>query len=41
MLEKAKKLTDSLNENALDASVAVSSEHPLFAWELLPASESS
>jgi hypothetical protein len=38
---KAKKLAGSLNENALDASVAVSSEYPLFAGELLPASESS
>lgn len=40
-LESAKKLADALNENVLDASVAVSSEHPLFAGELLPASKSS
>lgn len=40
-LENAKKLTDALNANALDASVAVSSEHLLFAGELLPASKSS
>lgn len=29
-LEKAKKLADSLNENILDASLSVSSEHPMF-----------
>jgi hypothetical protein len=40
-LENAKKLADALNESVLDASVAVSSEHPLFAGELLPASKSS
>jgi hypothetical protein len=39
-LEQAKKLADVLNENVLDASVAVSSEHPLFARGLLPASKS-
>ena len=30
-LEQAKKLADALNENVLDASLAVSSEHPMFA----------
>jgi hypothetical protein len=30
-LENAKKLTDAVNENVLDASVALFSEHPLFA----------
>jgi hypothetical protein len=30
-LEKAKNMADALNENILDASVAVSSQHPLFA----------
>jgi hypothetical protein len=36
-LEQAQKLADALNENVLDASVAVSSEHPLFAGEFVPA----
>ena len=40
-LEQAKKLADSLNENVLDASLAVSSEHPMFAGEFSPASKSS
>ena len=30
-LEVAKKIVDSLNENVLDASVELSSEHPMFA----------
>ena len=30
-LDQAKKMADGLNENVLDASVAVSSEHPMFA----------
>jgi hypothetical protein len=29
-LEQAKKLAEGLNEQVLDASVAVSSEHPMF-----------
>jgi hypothetical protein len=29
-LEQAKKLTDALNENVLDTSISVSSEHPMF-----------
>ena len=33
-LEQGKNLADTLNENVLDASVAVSSDHPLFAGEL-------
>jgi hypothetical protein len=32
-LEQAKKLAESLNESVLDASVSVSSEHPMFARE--------
>jgi hypothetical protein len=32
-LEQAKKLADGLNEQVLDASVAVSSEHPMFGRE--------
>jgi hypothetical protein len=32
-LERAKKMADTLNENILDASVSVSSEHPMFATE--------
>jgi hypothetical protein len=32
-VEKAKKMADALNENILDASVLVSSEHPMFASE--------
>jgi hypothetical protein len=28
-LEQAKKITDSLNENVLDMSVTMSSDHPL------------
>lgn len=32
-LEQAKKLADGLNESVLDASVVVSSEHPMFAGE--------
>jgi hypothetical protein len=39
-LEQAKNLADVLNENVLDASVALSSEHPMFAGELSPASKS-
>jgi hypothetical protein len=39
-LEQAKKLADVLNENVLDASVAVSSEHPMFGGEFLPAFKS-
>jgi hypothetical protein len=30
-MEQVKKLADRLNEQVLDASVAVSSEHPMFA----------
>jgi hypothetical protein len=30
-LENAKKMADTLNENILDASISVSSEHPMFA----------
>jgi hypothetical protein len=30
-LEKVQKMADALNENILDATVSVSSEHPLFA----------
>jgi hypothetical protein len=30
-LEQAKNLAEALNENVLDASLAVSSEHPMFA----------
>ncbi|HXP16591.1 MAG TPA: hypothetical protein VN868_05785 [Terriglobales bacterium] len=30
-LERAKKIADSLNENVLDASVKLSSQHPMFA----------
>jgi hypothetical protein len=30
-LERAKKIADSLNENVLDASVKLSSHHPMFA----------
>jgi hypothetical protein len=30
-LEQAKKITDSLNENVLDISVNISSDHPRFA----------
>jgi hypothetical protein len=40
-LEQAKKLADALNENVLDASVAVSSEHPMFAGEFSLALKSS
>jgi hypothetical protein len=40
-LEQAKKLADALNENVLDASVAVSSEHPMFAGESSLALKSS
>ena len=29
-LDQAKKLAETLNENVLDASVEVSSEHPMF-----------
>jgi hypothetical protein len=29
-LDQAKKLTDALNENVLDTSISVSSEHPMF-----------
>ena len=32
-LQQAKKLADGLNEQVLDASVAVSSDHPMFARE--------
>jgi hypothetical protein len=35
-LEQAKKLAEALNEQVLDASVAVSSEHPMFAGEASP-----
>ena len=30
-LEQAKKIADSLNENILDASLQLSSQHPMFA----------
>jgi hypothetical protein len=40
-LEQAKKLADTLNENVLDASVVVSSEHPMFGGESSPASKSN
>ncbi len=30
-LEQAKKIAESLNENILDASVQLSSQHPMFA----------
>jgi hypothetical protein len=30
-IERARKMAESLNENILDASVLVSSEHPMFA----------
>jgi hypothetical protein len=36
-LEQAKKLAEGLNESVLDASVAVSSEHPMFAGDSPPA----
>jgi len=36
-LEQATKLAEGLNESVLDASVAVSSEHPMFAGESPPA----
>jgi hypothetical protein len=35
-LEQAKKLAEGLNESVLDASVIVSSEHPMFAGESPP-----
>ena len=35
-LEQAKNLVDALNESVLDASIVVSSEHPLFGGDLLP-----
>ena len=40
-LDQAKKLADALNENVLDASVQVSSKHPMFAGEFSPALKSS
>ena len=40
-LEQAKKLADGLNEQVLDTSVAVSSEHPMFGRESSLASRSS
>jgi hypothetical protein len=40
-LEDAMKLADTLNEAVLDASVMMSSEHPMFAGRVLPASTPS
>ena len=37
-LEQAMKLADTLNETVLDASVTVSSEHPMFEKIVAPAS---
>jgi len=39
-LEQAKKMADALNENVLDACVAVSSEHPMFSGGILHTSKS-
>jgi hypothetical protein len=36
-LEQATKLAEGMNESVLDASVEVSSEHPMFAGESPPA----
>jgi hypothetical protein len=40
-LKQARKLAETLNENVLDASVAVSSEHSMFAGQFSTASKSS